>query len=90
MGYQLIIAKNGKVNYLMKQKDGPVGSATPLSTAEWMLEQNKPFRSTEYPGFPVAVKTENGDEYFFEGTWDAPKRKRKKDAVCGNDYCELE
>lgn len=83
MGYQLIIAKNGKVNYLMKQKDGPVGSATPLSTAEWMLAQYKPERSTEFPGYPIRV-TVAGTDYYYEGLWPEKKkpRKRIKDVVC--------
>ena len=88
MEYKLSV-NNGLVNYLMKQNGEPVGCKTKQDSAEWMLEQNKPFRSTEYPGYPIAVKTENGDEYFFEVTWDRPKR-RKKDVVCGNDYCEME
>lgn len=80
MEYNLMV-RNGKVNYLMKQKYGEVGSSTPKDSAEWILAQNKPFRSTEFPDYPIAVKTENGDEYFFEGIWPEPQKKparRKK------------
>lgn len=85
---------NGRIKFIMKPKDGRiVGTDTRLDSAEWMLRENKPFRSTEFPGYPVGVKVECGTEYFFEGDWpdEKPKRKRRtKDKVCGNDYCELE
>lgn len=92
MDYRLTSA-NGRINYIMKQENGPVGNNTRLDSAEWMLRENKPFKSTEFPGYPVGVKVECGTEYFFEGEWHEPQKKtkkRKKDAVCSNDYCELE
>ena len=92
MDYKLTSA-NGRINYIMKQESGPVGSNTRLDSAEWMLKENKPFRSTEFEGYPIGVKVECGTEYFFEGEWPEPQKKpkkRKKDAVCGNDYCDLE
>ena len=84
MEYKLMV-RCGFVNYRMKQSGGAVGSKTELSNAEWMLEQNKPFRSKEFEDFPIAVRTERGDEYFFEGVWPEPQkkpRKRIKDKVC--------
>lgn len=85
MEYRLMV-RSGKVNYLMRQKDGPVGSATPKDSAEWMLEQYKPFRSTEFPDYPIAVTVADGTEYFYEGIWPEPPkkkpRKRMKDVVC--------
>ena len=87
MEYKLMV-RCGFVNYLMKQNGEPVGCKTKLDSAEWILAQNKPFRSTEFEDFQIAAKTENGDEYFFEGVWPeqkkpAPKkRSRIKDRVC--------
>ena len=80
MDYRFMV-RRGQVKYLMRQKSGMVGSATPRDSAEWITENNKPFRSTEFPDYPIAVKTENGDEYFFEGIWPEPQKKptrRKK------------
>ena len=84
MEYKLMV-RCGYVNYVMKQKNGNVGSKSKLDTTEWILEQNKPFRSAEFADFPIAVKTAQGDEYFFEGVWPEPQkkpRKRIKDKVC--------
>lgn len=84
---------NGKIRYITKQISANVETETQLSSAEWMLNEGKPFRSDEFEGFPVGVEI-NGTKYFFAGEWPvAPKKRktrRKKDAVCGNDYCELE
>ena len=84
MEYKLMV-RCGSVNYLMKQNGEPVGSKTTKDSAEWMLEQNKPFRSKEFEDFPIAVRTERGDEYFFEGVWPEPQKKPRKsikDKVC--------
>lgn len=82
--------QNGRVKYIMVQKFGPVGSDTREDSALWMLAQNKPFRSTTLEGYPIGVRTENGDEYFFAGVWPQKRQKKRiKDAVCGNDCCEL-
>lgn len=80
----ILKSNNGRVKYIMKNKDGSVGSDTRLDSAEWMLRENKPFRSTEFPGYPIGVKVECGTKYFFEGVWpDEPKKKRRtKDVVC--------
>ena len=80
MEYKLMV-RCGFVNYVMKQKSGTVGSKAKKDSAEWILAQNKPFRSTEIENYPIAVRTEHGDEYFFEGVWPEPKKKptrRKK------------
>lgn len=80
MEYKLMV-RCGSVNYLMKQNGEPVGCKAKQDSAEWILEQNKPFRSTEFADFPIAVKTQRGDEYFFEGVWPEPQKKptrRKK------------
>lgn len=75
--------QNGRVKYVMMQKCGPVGSDTRVDSARWMLENNRPFRSAAIEGYPIGVRTENGDEYFFAGEWEAQKRRRRmKDAVC--------
>lgn len=94
MGYTLY-SQNGRIRYIMKPIKGEnVGTDTRLDSAEWMLHDNKPFRSTEYTGYPIGVKVECGTEYYFEGEWpdEAPRKKRRrtKNKVCGNDYCELE
>lgn len=77
-----LAAENGRVKYVMIQKSGLVGSDTREDSARWMLEQNKPFRSTILDGYPIGVRTEKGDEYLFAGEWPEKKRRRKKDVVC--------
>lgn len=57
---------NGKVKYLARVKGEVVGSDTREDTARWMIEQDKPYKSDEFRGFPIAVKV-GGTEYFFEG-----------------------
>lgn len=100
MNYNLT-SKNGRINYIMLQQTGPVGSEITLENANRMLAQNKPRKSKKFDGYPIAVKVD-GCDYFFDGEWideqngenvklDGKKpKKRVKDAVCGNDYCELE
>lgn len=70
MNFRLDIS-NGKVKYIMKQKGGNVGSDTSVDSANWMLKEGKPRRSDEFPGYPIAVTTQNGEEYFFAGEWEA-------------------
>ena len=79
-----LMTTNGRVKYIMRQSSGTVGSDTPKSSAEWMLQNNGAFKSMEFEGYPIGVKTQKGDEYFFQGVWPEPKRKRKrvKDVVC--------
>lgn len=75
--------RNGEVHYLMSIKvlDVPslVEHHTPLSAAEWACGHNDPKQEAlaGHPEFCI-----HSGEFFFEGTWDAPKRKRKKDVVC--------
>lgn len=92
MNYKLT-SQNGRINYIMLQQTGPVGSETRLDSAEWMLAQNKPRKSKKFDGYPIAVKV-NGADYFFPGEWveeqnvenvkpDRNKsKKRMKDVVC--------
>ncbi len=84
---------NGRIRYITKQDNANVEAETSLNSAEWMLNEGKPFRSDEFEGFPIGVEV-NKSLYFFAGEWPVePKKRRKrriKDAVCGNDYCELE
>ena len=84
MGYKLTIASGCNVNYLMKQNGEPVGCRTKLESAEWMLAQYKPERSTEFPGYPIHVTVADGTEYYYEGIWPEQKKSRKriKDVVC--------
>lgn len=85
MNYRLN-ERNGEVNYLMMIKDTVVQHHTTMEAAQWACEHNKP-KAEALPGHPeYCIHT---GEFFFEGTWSKP-RKRKKDAVCSNDYCELE
>ena len=75
--------RGGEVHYLMKLKmDGKekfVEHHTPLSAAEWACGHNEPKQEAlaGHPEFYI-----HSGEFFFEGTWDRPKRKRKKDEVC--------
>ena len=84
MNYKLK-SQNGRIRYMMKPKDGRiVGTDTRLDSAEWMLAHTKPFKSSEFPGYPIGARVECGTEYYFEGEWmDEPpkKRRRTKDIV---------
>lgn len=87
--------KNGKVKYLNRMNGTVVGTDTTLDSATWLLAHGKPEKSSEFEGYPIAVKM-NGNEYFFDGEWlmggekdvlgDEPqkpqKRRRAKDVVC--------
>ena len=80
MDFKLMV-RCGKINYLVKQNGEPVGSSTPKDSAEWMLEQYKPVRSTEFPNYPISVTVADGTQYFYEGIWPEPQKKptrRKK------------
>lgn len=77
MKYKLS-TQNGKVRYIAKMKNQNVGSDTSIGTALWLLEQNKPFQSDEFPGYPVAVTTPHGDQYFFAGEWVQSDKPQKK------------
>ena len=74
-------SQNGRIRYYMAQKSGVVGNDTRLDSAEWMLREHKPYRTGKIEGFPVTVMC-NGHEYFFEGEWPEPKKRRTKDKVC--------
>ena len=75
-------AIGGKVQYLARVKGEVIGSDTLEDTALWMLQQDKPRRSDEFEGFPIAV-TVGGTEYFFSGVIEdepkpaRPQRKRR-------------
>jgi hypothetical protein len=60
--------KNGKVKYLNRMNGTVVGSDTTLDSATWLLTHGKPEKSSEFEGYPIAVKM-NGNEYFFSGEW---------------------
>ena len=90
MNYTLTI-RNGKVNYLMRQKYCTVCSSIMKDTAESMLAQGNPKKSDQFKNYPISVEYA-GNEYFFEGVWPAEKKNKKRKAdnfVCGNDYCEI-
>lgn len=59
----------GVVRYIVKQQKQVVGSSTKAGTAIWMIGQGSPYKSDEFPGYPIAVKEPHGDEYFFAGRW---------------------
>lgn len=71
--------QNGQVNYIMMAGKDIVQHHTPLSTATWACEHRLPTQEAiaGHPEYCI-----HSGEFFFEGTWDAPKRKRKKDEVC--------
>ena len=74
--------RGGEVHYLMKLnmngKEKFVKHHTPLSAAEWACGHKEPKQEAlaGHPEFCI-----HSGEFFFEGTWDRPKR-RKKDVVC--------
>lgn len=70
-----------KVKYLARVKGEVIGSDTREDTALWMIEQNKPHRSDEFDGFPIAVNV-SGVEYFFAGEWPLGA---EKDALAGDE-----
>lgn len=78
--------QDGRVRYIMKQGDATVASYTSQQSAEWMLRQFKPFASTEFPGYEIKVKSEKGDEYFFDGEW----QRAETCETCRPDYCDIE
>ena len=80
MEYKLSVI-GGKVRYLARVKNEVVGSDTLEDTALWMLQQDKPRRSDEFEGFPIAVKV-GGTEYFFSGSWPLGA---EKDALAGDE-----
>lgn len=75
--------RGGEVHYLMNvgtmEKPNIVEHHTPLSAAVWACGHNEPKQEAlaGHPEFCI-----HSGEFFFEGTWDRPKRKRKKDVVC--------
>lgn len=91
MNYRLNTNGDGKVRYMMRKPGGvPVGSDTSAASASWLLNEGKPYRSDEMPGYPVAVEV-RGAVYFFDGVWEKPglfddaprsRRRRVKDSVC--------
>jgi hypothetical protein len=60
--------KNGKVKYLNRMNGTVVGSDTTLDFATRLLANGKPEKSSEFDGYPIAVKM-NDNEYFFSGEW---------------------
>ena len=87
MNYKLN-EQNGNVNYLMIAGNDIVLHHTNLHTAKWACGHNEP--KNEYiPGHPEYCI--HAGAFYFEGKWKTEKpKKRVKDAVCGNDYCEIE
>lgn len=61
----------GRIKYFVRGKNGTTGSTTRTDSAEWMLRENKPYRSDEFEGYPIAVDC-NRNTYFFSGTWIEP------------------
>ena len=84
MNYRLK-SQNGRINYIMLQESGPVGSETRLDSAEQMLANGKPHKSRKFDGFPIAVKVGDCAEYFFPGEWEEPPKKPS----CTADSCEI-
>ena len=76
----------GMVRYVYRHRtrcaDHIDNKRTAMEAAEWLLDNGKPYKSDEYPGYPIAVSM-NGTDYFFEGAWAEPKRRRVKEvALC--------
>lgn len=63
---------DGMVTYIYQEhyKHGcfEVVSRTSTEAADWLLDNGKPYKSNEYPGYPIAVNM-NNNEYYFAGTW---------------------
>lgn len=78
MGFKLI-ERNGEVNYLTIQGGTLIRHHTPINTALWTCEHNKPVAEA-LPGHPEYCV--HVGEFFLEGVWDKPTRRRKKDEVC--------
>ena len=80
---------NGNVNYLMMAGNDIVLHHTTIETAKWMCENRTPTNETlckEHPDYCI-----HAGAFYFDGKWEKPRQKKRvKDAVCGNDYCELE
>ena len=74
-----LVERNGEVNYLMMINGTLVQHHTSVDTALWTCENNKPVAEA-LPGHPEYCV--HVGEYFMEGTWDKPNRRRKKDVVC--------
>ena len=71
--------RNGHVRYIERTAPGPTSvRETTLDAARWLIEDNPPFRSHEFEGYPIAVRTERGSEYFLEGVWPEKNRKKRK------------
>ena len=81
--------QNGNVNYLMMAGNDIVLHHTTIETATWACENNEVKNETlckEHPDYCI-----HAGQFYFEGKWEKQKpKKRIKDAVCNNDYCELE
>ena len=77
--YNLEVSNSGRVKYIMEQKSGPVGSDTTASSAAWILNEGRPYKSDRYDGYPIGVEVK-GNKYFFAGKWNEPKKRttRKK------------
>lgn len=77
----------GMVRYLYrtnyhKTMNVLIEKETAMEAAEWLLDNGKPYKSDTYAGYPIAVSM-NGTDYFFEGAWNEPKRRRVKEvALC--------
>lgn len=87
MNYELRV-HDGKVAYIARQKGEDVGSDARLDTMMWILQQGKPERSDEIPGYPIRVEV-RGVAYYVAGEWlmgggtdilseDQPEKTQKK------------
>lgn len=67
--YKLSV-QGGRVRYIMPRNHAkPFYGETPLQSAEWMLQESKPFWSQAFDGYPIGVKV-SGTEYYFSGEWE--------------------
>lgn len=77
-----LMDRGGEVQYLMnvgtKDKPNIVQHKTALASAQWACKHNEP-KQEAMAGHPEYCV--HSGEFFFEGSWDKPKR-RKKDVVC--------
>lgn len=70
----------GKVKYLNRHNGTVVGSDTSADNAWWIVQNGKVEKSDEFEGYPIAVKL-NGNEYFFYGEWLGEQKKKRRTKV---------
>lgn len=85
MEYRLNV-KDGMVEYLMMAGESIVRASMSEERARWAMERNGV--EVECIGGHPEYAIHAG-AFFFDAV-PVKRRKRKKDAVCGNDYCEME